>query len=130
MPASNNNNDEYLVLKLLEESMAESSIEGMHGIFKRQRGSAIRILNKKLIVKNQDQFECKKNCCPCYCRPQLLLRERFSGAAIFAIFSIKPDGLNCILCDRKIRHERLNEHFDNECIVFKVSQVIYDKLNV
>lgn len=123
--ARNNDNDLPIVMGLLGGSMCEAiQIPFV------KRDPIVRIMNTKLIVKNQDQFECKKECCPCYCAPQLTFRERFSGAVIYAIFAMKPDAFNCILCDLEVECGKLADHFDKDCMVFKVSQVIHDKLKV
>lgn len=96
----------------------------------RKRDPIVRIVNKKLIIKNQDQFQCQKNCITCQCPPTLIMRERYLGAKIFNLFPARPDTIDCILCGCKVKRQTLSKHFDNECFVFKVSQIIYDKLNV
>lgn len=124
MPTTNSDDDGEHVLKILGGSLAKLIPATL------KRPPNVCILNNKLIVKNQNQFECKKGCTPCYCEPELLFRERFRGARLFAIYEKNRDKIKCILCQIKVDREKLDEHFDNHCIVFKVSQTIYKKLNV
>lgn len=96
-----------------------------------KRNPIVRIINKKLIVKNQEQYQCKMNCkSACNCASQSLIRDKFLGSKIYVHSMPKQHTFDCILCDCEVKRNALDKHFDYSCVVFKVSQIIHDKLNV
>ncbi len=126
VPSHNDINETQQLIELLGGSAVEFIPVSS------KRNPIVRIINTKLIVKNQEQFKCKMNCEICHCGPQLIMRERYLGAKIYyySFFTIKPDTFECILCECQVERRKLNKHLDNDCVVFKVSQIIHDKLNV
>ena len=77
-----------------------------------------------IVAGNKEAVKCDQNCGSfCYgngCRAAAALRHRYFGANIYFIYEV--DEPKCFLCDEEITRGGLNNHFDQDCQVFKRPQ--------
>lgn len=83
----------------------------------------VEIITKILLEKNQVQFECQGSCAGfCYCKPQMIYRECFLNANIFAIYGYDVNKKQCLLCGNKVKNSALDAHINVRCAAVKIEK--------
>lgn len=117
---ADNDSDVIGLLTRIAESKKSPKMSTFDGF---RIAPAVQVLTKK-VSGNKEAVKCGQSCGGfCYgsgCRAAIALRQRYYGASIFFIYTL--DGPKCFLCDKKITQGGLNNHFNQDCQVFKRPQ--------